>query len=196
MKNKLLSLLFCMIAGVFALAGCNAEETNSKKEVENKAEETTAEATKANETAMEEDSDLKTITFEEISFQIPSTAEELDMGDQGLPMELYMLDAALGTNFNVLVETLPQTMSLDEYIELATANTGYEYLSKENFTSNGIEWNEAISLNHSDQGTVKLNQRTFIIEDKAYVFTYGAVPDNFDSSLDVYKDITDSVTVE
>ncbi|MBM6618507.1 hypothetical protein [Bacillus suaedaesalsae] len=92
--------------------------------------------------------------------------------------------------------TLPQPMKLDEYIEYATANTGYEYLSNENYTSNGIEWNEAISLNHSEQGTVKLNQRTFIVEDKAYVFTYGAIPDNYDSSLGDYKKITESVIVE
>lgn len=139
---------------------------------------------------------MKTINFEGISFHIPEFAEELDMGDQGLPMEVYMLDGTLGTSFNVLVETLPEPMSLEEFIGYATANTGYEYLSNENYKSNEIEWNEAVSLNHTDQGTIKLNQRTFIIENKAYVFTYGTIPDYYDNSFEDFKKITESVSFE
>lgn len=197
MKNKISSLLFFLIAGILFLAGCNTQEVDVKKE-NGKSDQkpTSAENTKTDEPTESESGDVKTINFEGISFHIPETAEELDMGDQGVPMEIYMLDSTLGTSFNVLVETLPEAMSLDEYVKLATANTGYEYLNNENYKSNGIEWNEAVSLNHTDQGTIKLNQRTLMIENKAYVFTYGSITDNYDNSFEDFKKITESVSFE
>ncbi|WP_145997299.1 DUF1795 domain-containing protein [Salirhabdus sp. Marseille-P4669] len=105
-----------------------------------------------------------------------------------------MLDEVDRTNFNVLVESLPEEMTLDEYISLATSNTGFEYLSNENYTVDGQEWNEVVSLNHQE-GT-KLNQRTFMIGTDVYIFSYASLPENYDKHIEVFESITDSVAIQ
>ncbi|MCH1624376.1 hypothetical protein [Fredinandcohnia quinoae] len=211
MNKKITSLLFTLILAIVFVAGCSSDEASSKKDKEPKQETKTDE--KAEKDAKEkeepkdepnkeeedkeetkgEDVEFLADYFEGITYDVPIYAEESDPGEQSLPIKLYMLDSAIGTNFNVILETLPQPMKIKEYIDIATASTGFEYLSNEYYTANGIEWNESISLNHSDEGTVKLNQRSFIIDNKTYIFTYAALPEHYDSNIQDFIKITDSV---
>lgn len=130
-------------------------------------------------------------TFEGISFALPEIAEQIEIPDQGMPAEAYILNEEDGTNFNIIVETLPGALSLDTYIELATAQTGFDYESIENYNSNGMEWNESISKNEG----YKLNQRTFVVDDKAYVFSFASSDGSYDEFLPVFESITESVVV-
>ena len=131
--------------------------------------------------------------FEGISYYLPEGAEQVDIPDQGLPAILYLLDEVDRSNFNIVVEQLPSPMTLQEYMDAATALTGFDYSSLEYHDVNGIEWNEAISFNE-EQGA-QLNQRTFIHGEKAYVFTYASHPDDYEKYLGVYNTITESVSI-
>lgn len=213
MKFKL--FFTCLIIGVMMLTGCSSDsssseqtkpqeeekqaidvnEQNSPKEQENTVDEQKEAVNKESAPAEQEATNeaVASTTFEGISFNLPADAEKIEIPDQGMPVAMYLLDQTDRTNFNVLVETLPQPMSLDSYIELATANTGFEYSSNQNYSVNDIEWNEVVSLN-PQQGS-KLNQRTIVIDNKAYVFTYSSLPENYEKHIETFKAITDSVSI-
>jgi len=95
----------------------------------------------------------------------------------------------------VWIRTITTAFKLKEYIESATANTGYDYQSNEYYTANGIEWNEVVSLNNTPQGTFQLNQRTFMKDDHVYIFTYASTPDNYEQNLQDFNNVIESVIV-
>ncbi|WP_062107993.1 hypothetical protein [Bacillus niameyensis] len=163
------------------------DDENAAKDQDDEANKDTDDSKSDTENA---NTDANT-TFEGISFALPEIAEQIDIPDQGMPAEAYILNEEDGTNFNVIVETLPSALSLDTYIELATAQTGFDYESIENYSSNGMEWNEAISKNEG----YKLNQRTFVVDDKAYIFSFASSDGSYDEFLPVFEDITKSVVV-
>ena len=201
MNKKFYKILSIVTFSTLLLVGCGKEETvstQSSQETEqttNESEVVETSQTEVKENTENKGSELVNVNFEEITFKIPNTAEKLDVGEQQLPVAVYLLDATIGTSFNVVLEPLQQPLSLKEYIDLATASTGYEYQSNEYYTTNGIEWNEVVSLNNTPQGTMKLNQRTFMKDDQVYIFTYAGTPENYESNLQDFKNVIESVIV-
>lgn len=168
-------------------------ETEVEEEVEPESAEETEVVPEEKEDTQDGDGEFISETFEGITFNVPDYAQKGDPGQQALPLVMFYLDPAIGSNFNVVMEPLPKSLKIKEYIDIATTMTGFEYLSNEYYTSNGIEWNECVSLTHSEQATVKLNQRTFIIDKKAYIFTYAALPETYENNLEDFITITESV---
>ncbi|WP_163971824.1 DUF1795 domain-containing protein [Oceanobacillus halotolerans] len=201
MKKSYILLMLLSIS--FFLVACSTE-TDSSEDVSEKDASSTNEEMAEKETATDtneesnQDTETETqagqvIEFEGITFEVPSFAVSNELEESEYPTKSFILDANSGVNFNVIVEELPESKSINDYIEAATSQTGFEYLSKEYYTTNGIEWNESVSLNHTENGTVKLNQRTFIDDSKAYIFTYGSVQEIYEDQLSTFKTITNSV---
>lgn len=132
------------------------------------------------------------VQFEDISFLLPENVEPLELGDQELPMIGYLLNRESGANFNIVMEPLPIPLDLDSYIEIATSVTGFDYESITNYEHGGIEWNEAISK----QSGLVLNQRTFIHDNKAYVFSFASLETVYEDWLKVFEEVTNSVVIE
>lgn len=129
--------------------------------------------------------------MEDMTFRFPKNAKETDIPDQGLPVRGFLLSDDR-SNFNLVVETLPRSMDLNEYIKLSSAaaeETGIIYAVKENRTINNLEWNEAIGITSTG---LKLNQRTTLHNGKAYIFTYTAIPANYDKHFRTYESIVKS----
>ncbi|EKN69941.1 hypothetical protein BABA_07501 [Neobacillus bataviensis LMG 21833] len=203
MKNKLLVLAILSLFSII-FAGCSGDNektaanqekhsvekaTKSEKPEDNSS--ATTEAEKVDTTAAE--SKITEQTFEKITFNMPESYQQLEIGDQGMPAVVYMIDANVGNSFNIVAEKLPDGMSLDQYIQAATAQTGFDYISNQNYTEGELNWNEAVSIN--PKSMQKMSQRTFILDGAAYVFTYAAVPDAFDKKYAEFVDLTKSVKV-
>ncbi len=135
--------------------------------------------------------ELRSITMEKMAFSFPADAKEIEIPDQGIPVRGFYLDKDR-TNFNLVVETLPNPMDLNEYIKLSTAaaeKTGIEYDSKANIKINNVEWNESVGIGKTG---LKLDQRTVIHNGKAYIFTYTAIPSNYYRHFQTYENIVAS----
>lgn len=207
MKKRFIGFFSTVLFGTLLLVACSSKEADTvQEEQEQEVEAPTSEGEQQQssedetiETSQspvdEETNEMTSTSFEGVSFNIPNYAEKLDLGEQQLPVDVYMLDSSTGTSFNVVLEPLAEKLSLEEYMKYATSNTGFEYLSEEYYTSNDIEWNEVVSLNHTDQGTLKLNQRTFMLDNQVFIFTYASTPENYDQLLQDFNAITESVTV-
>ncbi|MFP3917975.1 hypothetical protein U5N28_09205 [Lysinibacillus telephonicus] len=208
MKKRFIGFFSTVLFGTLLLVGCGSKEadttqeeqeqeveapTNEGSEQQQSSEDETIETSQSS--VNEENNEVISTSFEGVSFNIPNYAEKLDLGEQQLPVDAYMLDSSTGTSFNIVLEPLAEPLSLEEYMKYATANTGFEYLSDEYYTSNDIEWNEVVSLNHTEQGTLKLNQRTFIIDNQVFIFTYASTPESYDQLLQDFNAITESVKV-
>lgn len=208
MKKRFIGFFSTVVFGTLLLVGCGSKEadttqeeqeqeveapTNEGSEQQQSSEDETIETSQSS--VNEENNEVISTSFEGVSFNIPNYAEKLDLGEQQLPVDAYMLDSSTGTSFNIVLEPLAEPLSLEEYMKYATANTGFEYLSDEYYTSNDIEWNEVVSLNHTEQGTLKLNQRTFIIDNQVFIFTYASTPESYDQLLQDFNAITESVKV-
>lgn len=207
MKKRFIGFFSTVLFGTLLLVGCGSKEADTtqeeqEQEVEAPTNEGSEQQSSEDETietsqssVNEENNEVISTSFEGVSFNIPNYAEKLDLGEQQLPVDAYMLDSSTGTSFNIVLEPLAEPLSLEEYMKYATANTGFEYLSDEYYTSNDIEWNEVVSLNHTEQGTLKLNQRTFIIDNQVFIFTYASTPESYDQLLQDFNAITESVKV-
>ena len=205
------NLVAGLLLGTVILAGCSDSETDGAKEDDifeadvELMEEASADSPVEEEEKVEDDfateeeestieSNVQGNTeFEGINFNLPENAEQLEVPDQGMPVALYIIDQNDRSNVNVVVEQLPMKMELKDYIEAATSITGFDYQSIDYYNVNGMEWNEAVSFN-TQEGT-QLNQRTFIHDDRAYIFTYGSLPENYEKHLDVFNSITESVLI-
>lgn len=195
---KFIKALPLLLAGAILLTACNSEDTDTKAKDN---EPAVQEETKKNETKTPiEDKVSSTlgtpVSFEGIEFTVPADAVETDLGVQPVPVIGYYLDTKTGANFNVLVETIGSSYSLDQYIEIATAQTGYDYSAKENYTANGIEWNMSISTIDTAQGAVQLDQRTFIHDGKAYIFSFGTSSDLYNNTIDKFNAVVESVEIK
>ncbi len=199
------------LLGTVILTGCSDSETDGAKEDDTfeadveLVEEASADSPVEEEEKVEDDSatqkEENTIEsniqgnteFEGINFNLPENAEQVEVPDQGMPVALYIIDQNDRSNVNVVVEQLPMKMELKDYIEAATNITGFDYESIDYYNVNGMDWNEAVSFN-TQEGT-QLNQRTFIHEDRAFIFTYASLPENYEKHLDVFNSITESVII-
>ena len=200
-----------LLLGTVVLAGCSDSETDGAKEDDTfeadveLVEEASADSPVEEEEKVEDDSatqdEENTIEsniqgnteFEGINFNLPENAEQVEVPDQGMPVALYIIDQNDRSNVNVVVEQLPMKMELKDYIEAATNITGFDYESIDYYNVNGMDWNEAVSFN-TQEGT-QLNQRTFIHEDRAFIFTYASLPENYEKHLAVFDSITESVLI-
>jgi len=199
----------CLFLGAMILTGCSDSSNEEGQEdktleaevelVEKASADSPVEEEKQEEASNKEDVSASDGTiqgnteFEGIHFNLPENAEQVEVPDQGMPVALYVIDQADRSNVNVVVEPLPFEMELKEYIEAATSITGFDYEFIEYYNVNGMEWNEAASFN-SQEGT-QLNQRTFIYDQKAYIFTYASLPENYEKHLSVFDSITNSVLI-
>lgn len=174
--KKLLSLLISVLF-IFTLGACSSAKSESSGSKD----------TSRNESKKVQ---LSETTLEDATFSYPSDAQKLDVGEQDYPVVAYLLNAD-GSNFNLVVETLPTEMSLKEYIEAVKENAGYNYTEERYFTQNDLEWNELVAK--ADNG-IMLRQSAVIYNQKAYIFSYGAKPENVDKHLETYKNILKSVT--
>ncbi|MCH6267634.1 hypothetical protein [Neobacillus citreus] len=187
---KSIHLILSLALEVVALTGCSL--VGKKVEPEPKQEVTKVEKKEVSATE-EKVEDKEIIEFEGISFKLPKNSAVIPLEKQLLPTKAFFLDRSHLANLNIVVESLAKPMKLDQYIEVVTRSTGYNYISKQNYSNGEIQWNESISLNQVSGKNIKLNQRTFIYNNKAYIFTYGASEGNYDLYLKLYEEITNSV---
>lgn len=201
MKHKLLILAIVSLFSII-ITGCGggneksaADQEKQSVEKETRAEKSdenssaTAESEKVDTTAVE--SKIVEQTFEKITFNMSESYQQLEIEDQGIPAVVYMMDVNDRTSFNIIVEKLPDGMTLDQYIQVATAQTGFDYISNQNYSEGGFNWNEAVSINPASKQ--KMSQRTIIIDGAAYVFTYAAFPEKYDTHYAEFAEVTKSV---
>ncbi|PLR91934.1 hypothetical protein [Bacillus sp. T33-2] len=93
------------------------------------------------------------------------------------------------SSVNLVVEPIPSQMSFNQYIEVVTSSTGYQYENQRYYDQNGLHWHEAISLNQS----IKLLQKTVMHDGKAFIFTFGAHPVIYDQQIQIFEDIINTV---
>ncbi len=181
----------------------NTEEENEDEGTEDATEEDTTEETSTEEsddaeasTEDEQDTDqseqASTDPFDIISYDVPEGASEEPM-NLGMPAKGYVLDTTTGANFNIVVEDLPPEMGLDTkgYIDVAIENQGLEPESRETLDINGREW---IELEITYENTL-VNQRTFVHNNQAFVFSYSALPDSYEEHLPTFDEIVESVEI-
>ncbi|MFC4799985.1 hypothetical protein ACFPA1_11580 [Neobacillus sp. GCM10023253] len=191
---KSIHLILSLALGIVALSGCSLDD--KKVGAEPKQEVTKVVKEKKEVSATEEKfEDKEIIEFEGISFKLPKNNEVIPLEKQPLPTKAFFLDRSHLGNLNVVVESLAKPVTLDQYIELVAISTGYNYLSKQNYSNGEIQWNESVSLNQVSGKNIKLNQRTFIYNNKAYIFTYGSLEGNYDLNLKLYVEVTNSVSI-
>nr|WP_106783197.1 hypothetical protein [Lysinibacillus timonensis] len=164
------------------------EEVSIEPEIEIEEEVT-------DDSGQETDEEIGIVEFEDITFYLPKNAKELVIDNFPFPIAAYYLDENQITNFNVLAEPLPQALTLEEYITIATSMTGYNYVSNEYFSVGEIDWNETISVNNQSGPPIQLIQRTFILNDHAYVFSFASPPDYQGLSLEIFNALTESVEI-
>ena len=135
------------------------------------------------------------VQFEEIEIMVPAEAEELDLGDQPLPMVGYLFDEMSGANFNVVADSLPEDLELSsvEYLELSIEGAeedGISYSENRTFEHNDLEWHEYIG----EVDDVKLIQRNMFHNNVLYVFSYSAATDDeLEEFMPLFDEVTESV---
>lgn len=192
MKKIKLSLF--LVAGLLILGGCASEPTEEVGTVKNTGEKVTTEGANQNEekgsSSEKAQKDVVLKSFEGITYNVPSNYIEMESDvESPLPIVLYVFDGT--SSFNIVVEDLASApgITLEQYIDYSVASTGFDYISNKYYELNGLDWNEAVSTN---QG-VKLQQTSTIVDGKAYIFTYGGLPESFDKHLEDVKQILKSV---
>lgn len=204
--KKLLLTGFVSLMLVFAACGNAGEENNNNKngdngnrsenvnldEENNEDENNAGDTNEGNAGASELDGK---VSFGQIAYTLPEEAVEMDIGDQIMPIVLYMLEEESGTSFNVVEEELPDNMNLtlEEYIEFAIENgaaSGIEYTDNKDLEINGKEWNQ---LEGISQG-LPLLQRTVIFNNTAYIFSLSSgSEESYEEAKQIFYDVTESV---
>ncbi|WAA12661.1 hypothetical protein [Fervidibacillus halotolerans] len=195
-------ILIILALSMTFLSGCALSK--DKKPAQNEAVEkneieennqTVEENMEENEsTTKEAESAVKIpVTLEKATFEVPEYFLELTSDqDYGLPYVRYIID--VGASFNLVVEDLSKYpgITLEQYIEIALASAKYDYKTNIYKEINGYRVNELIT-SPGDNGTI-LHQTTFLHDNKAYIFTYGSLEENYDEYLPVIEEILQTVS--
>lgn len=204
MKKALIIIPLALSLGF--LAGCGGKDKVTVKEVEKEepvieeqedAAEETPKTEEKEETNVEADEkeekltdDSKTVELEGASFKVPNDFEQVDAGQIELPYILFSIDGT--ASFNLVVEdiSVAPSITLKEYVDISTSKTDFDYQSIDYYELNGMEANDATSFKNENW---KMQQTTILNNGKAYIFTYGNVPDKFDERLPLISEILNTV---
>lgn len=203
---KKLLILFTLALSLGFLGGCGSKDKVVVKEVEKEnpiieeqddAAEDTPKTEKKEDSKVETDEKeeklaevSKTVELEGASFKVPNDFEQVDAGQIELPYILFSIDGT--ASFNLVVEdiSVAPNITLKEYVDISTSKTDFDYQSIDYYELNGMEANDATSFKNENW---KMQQTTILNDDKAYIFTYGNVPEKFDEQLPLIREILNTV---
>jgi hypothetical protein len=181
MRNNNLIIATSLLA-ILAISGCSHKDWGDKPSA------TVNVATNIKETVKEVKvaNDIITTEFAGASFKHSKTHQNVQESNAESPQFIAFLMNADKSNFNLVIETLPGKFTLEQYV---AASSGVAEVEQKNFEADGYRWNEVVR----EQGGLKLNQRTFLADGKAYVFTYAALPGSYEKHLQEFIDITKTI---
>lgn len=190
MKKNFKYILGSTIALTLLLSGCSTNSNNVDSKNPTSTPPATTQTPSPTDTNKTDVAKTTNKVFENVSFDFPESFKELKAETSPMPFIVYQIGTE-GASFNLVVEELPMKLTLDQYMEAALKNFGVKPDSNKNFEINGVQWNEIVST--SAESGLKLNQRTFVEGNKAYVFTYGSFPEKYNDNLSVYEDVIKTV---
>ena len=139
-------------------------------------------------------SHVQAYTNEEYNFSIaPPSGWTVDDTTTGAAVFFYgPTEEGFMVNVNIQVESLPTTMTLEEYAsaakeQLAIAFSNYELVSEGTRVINEVNAYELVSTFTQGEIDLKMKQVLLVKAKKAYVITYGALPTTYQKYLSAFE---------
>ena len=194
-KISKLVLLLITVFLIISLAGCGTTDNNNTN--------TQSSTNTANEPVNpEEGYSLFTSSDNKISFVYDNDWTSIDGSAQGLKQVFMAPDNS--TNLSYLTETLPTAYTVKEYADASKAQL-QSYLGIASFSKDeaikvgprdGYEVEYDFSISDQDTISTKIKQVFMVVDNLAYVFTYTATSDNFNTHLNVANKMIDSIRIK